>query len=429
VLVIRIVRQLKDLAMKRLILLVLSVCLMVVQTSTAAAKESHKSYPALFDEITDLVEENFYNPDQIVKDFPAIKAGYRMKLQDVYSQQAFSSLVNAMLDELNASHTYYLTLDDYEYYQLCALFSKIPEIGELFDGKEVLYPTVGILTQEIEKRLYIASVLAGSVAEKAGLLKGDEILSVNAEPYSPIASLRSHVGEDVVFEIRRKQMGEPFTIAMKPVLVNPKKEMLEAQKSSVRIIERNKKRIGYIHVYSYAGYEYQQELLNAIQWGQLKEADALIIDLRYGMGGAAPSYLNVFNTNIPVLKMHHRDGTETVFDSQWRKKAVYLVNGSSRSGKELLAYGARRYGQVKVIGERTAGQVLGGRLFPLSNGAVLFLAVQSALVDGVDLEGMGVPPDIEVPFDVRYCAGQDAQLEKALEYLVEQLSTQTTRDL
>ncbi|WP_321390304.1 S41 family peptidase, partial [uncultured Desulfuromusa sp.] len=123
------------------------------------------------------------------------------------------------------------------------------------------------------------------------------------------------------------------------------------------------------------------------------------------------------NTNIPVLKMYHRDGTVTIFDSQWRKQAVYLVNGDSRSGKELLAYGARRYPQLKVIGERTAGHVLGGRLFPLSNGDALFLAVQSALVDGVNLEGIGVSPDIEVPFDVRYCAGQDAQLEKALEHL------------
>ena len=141
------------------------------------------------------------------------------------------------------------------------------------------------------------TVLAGSVAEKAGLLKGDEILSVNAKPYLPIASLRSHIGEDVVFKIRRKQMDEPFTILIQPVLVNPKQEMLEAQKSSVRIIERNKTRIGYIHIYSYAGYEYQQELLNALTWGKLKEADALIIDLRYGLGGAAPSYLNIFRRN------------------------------------------------------------------------------------------------------------------------------------
>ena len=412
--------------MKRLILSVLSICLIIVRVSPATAKQNHRSYSVLFEEIVNIVEEHFYNPDQIIKDFPAIKANYRIKLQNVSSQKSFSSLVNAMLGKLNASHTYYLTQDDYEYYQLCALFSKIPEIGKLFDGKEVLYPTVGILTQDIEDRVYIVAVLAGSVAEKAGLLKGDEILSANGQPYLPIASLRSHIGENIVFKIRRKQMDGPFTVVMQPVLVNPEQEMLEAQKSSVRIIERNKTRIGYIHIYSYAGYEYHQELLNALTWGKLKEADALIIDLRYGLGGAAPSYLNIFNTNIPILKMHHRDGTVTVFDSQWRKPAVYLVNGYSRSGKELLAYGARRYEQVKIIGERTPGHVLGGQLFPLSDGTVLFLAVQSALVDGVNLEGIGVPPDIEVLFDVRYCAGQDAQIDKALEYLVEQLSSQTT---
>ncbi len=111
---------------------------------------------------------------------------------------------------------------------------------------------------------------------------------------------------------------------MQPVLVNPKQEFLEAEKSSIRIIERAGQRIGYIHIYSYAGYEYHEALLNALMWGKLKRADAL------------------------------------------------------------------------------------------------FLAVQSCLIDGVNLEGTGVSPDVEVPFDVRYCAGHDAQLEKALEYLVGQ---------
>ena len=406
--------------MKKIILFVLSVCLITVKVSFATEKQNHSSYSALFEEIVNIVETNFYNPDQIAKDFPAIKNDYRVQLKNVSSKKTFSSLVNSMLGKLNASHTYYLTPDDYEYYQLGALFSKIPEISKLFDGKDVLYPSVGILTQNIGNRVFIVSVLAGSVAEKAGLLKGDEIVSVDGAAYLPITSLRSNVGKNIVFEIRRKEMNKPFTILMQPVLVNPKQEMLEAQKSSVRIIEQNEKRIGYVHIYSYAGFEYHQELLDALTWGILKEADALIIDLRYGLGGAAPSYLNIFNANIPVLKMYNRDGTVTVFDSQWRKQAVYLVNRYSRSGKEILAYGARRYQQVKVIGERTAGHVLGGRLFPLSNGDALFLAVQSALVDGVNLEGIGVSPDIEVPFDVRYCAGHDAQLEKALEHLVKQ---------
>ena len=115
-------------------------------------------------------------------------------------------------------------------------------------------------------------------------------------------------------------------------------------------------------------------------------------------------------------------------DSQWRKPAVYLVNGFTRSGKELLAFGAKKYGLATVIGERTAGHVLGGRLFPLSNGDALFLAVQGYRIDGVDLEGVGVQPDIEVPFDVRYCSGRDPQLDRAIEYLAEKLTENERAD-
>jgi carboxyl-terminal processing protease len=38
-------------------------------------------------------------------------------------------------------------------------------------------------------------------------------------------------------------------------------------------------------------------------------------------------------------------------------------------------------------------------------------------VDGERLEGKGVEPTIKVPFDIRYAAGKDPQLEKAIEYL------------
>lgn len=408
--------------MKKWIIPVFWVCLILVGGAPVVAEEGRHTYSDLFGEIVSLVEENFYNPDQITQHFEVIKTNYHRQLSHVSSRKGFSSLVNAMLGELHASHTYYLTPDDYEYYQLTALFSRIPEIGNLFGGEEVMYPTVGILTQVVEGRVYIVSVLPGSVAEKAGLLKGDEIMTVNGESYEPIASLRASVGKDVTFKIRRNELSEPFTVVMQPVLVNPKSESLEAQKASVRIIERQGTRIGYIHIYSYAGYEYHQALLDALRWGTLREAEALIIDLRCGLGGAGPSYLNIFNRDVPTLKMFDKDGTETYYDAQWRKPAVYLVNEFSRSGKELLAFGAKKYQLATVIGEQTPGQVLGGRLFPLSNGDALFLAVNSCLVDGVNLEGVGVPPDIAVPFDVRYCAGHDAQLEKALEYLTEELA-------
>jgi carboxyl-terminal processing protease len=45
------------------------------------------------------------------------------------------------------------------------------------------------------------------------------------------------------------------------------------------------------------------------------------------------------------------------------------------------------------------------------------LAVEDVLVDGQRLEGVGVTPTIEVPFDSRYAAGGDPQLDRAVQLL------------
>jgi carboxyl-terminal processing protease len=96
-----------------------------------------------------------------------------------------------------------------------------------------------------------------------------------------------------------------------------------------------------------------------------------------------------------------------------------LVNGGTRSGKEVLAYGFKKNGFGKVIGERTAGALLAGTAFLLSDGSLLILAVEDAAVDGERIEGKGVPPSIEVPFDIRYAAGKDPQLDKAIAVLAD----------
>jgi carboxyl-terminal processing protease len=402
-------------------LILVSMCFSLYGIVPTIASATLNAHSAVFDEIVEIVQTHFYKPEQIAKTFPAIAAEHRKRLPRVTGRKAFSKLVNAMLGKLNASHTYYLTPDDPEYYQLGDLFFEIPEIRALFNGQDVRYPSVGVLTQTIRGKVHIVSVLPGSAAENAGLLKGDEIVSVNGKPYTPIAALRPIVGADATFKIRRRRHAKPLNIVARPSLVNPTQAFLAAQKASIRLIERGGKRIGYIHLYSYTGDDFHKQLLDALMFGALKAADALIIDLRYGMGGAWPYYLNLFNRQVPIMTMRDRDGKETTMDSQWRKPAVYLVNGFSRSGKELLAFGARKYHLATVIGERTPGKVLGGRLFPLSNGDALFLAINSSRIDGVNLEGVGVAPDIEVPFDVRYCAGHDKQLERSVDHLVEVL--------
>jgi carboxyl-terminal processing protease len=201
-----------------------------------------------------------------------------------------------------------------------------------------------------------------------------------------------------------------------PEAIIPAKLYYEAMKESARIIESHGRKIGYIHVWSYAGDQYQ-DLLEEMVTGKLAGADALVLDLRDGWGGASPEYLGIFNTKVPLITEIGRDGKKAAMETQWRKPAVMLINEGARSGKEILAYGFRKYGFGKLVGTKTAGYVMAGRPFILGSGNMLYLAVAGVLVDGERIEGVGVAPDIEVPMPLEYTHGKDPQLDKALELL------------
>lgn len=407
--------------LKQIILLIAVIMCISAPRSNYANSSTNQPDLDLFNELCNHVEEHFYDATFIHEKFPIIKKEYQSKIQTIASPKDFSALINKMLKQFNASHTYYLSPNDYEYYHLAAVFSLNESIQTLFHQQKITYPTIGIITKTLDNHVFIASVLSESTAEKAELLMGDEIVSINGCPYEPINSLKDQIGQQVTLTIKRTSTETPKTFVVTPTLVNPKLEMLEAERASIRVIETLKNRIGYIHIYSYAGEEYHQELISAISEGAFRNVDALIIDLRYGLGGADPSYLNTFNPQIPVISSTNNVNKTESYDPQWRKPTVFLVNGTVRSGKEILAFGARKYQLATVIGERTAGAVLGGSLFPLSNGDLLYLAGINITVDGEKLEGIGVAPDIEIPMDIRYCEGKDKQLKSAIDHLIRAL--------
>ncbi len=379
---------------------------------TVSSIEDSPKYLDLFNEVCGLVEENFYDPTFIDTDFIKIKEIFRTNAGEIRTDREFSKVINNMLKQFKTSHTNYYTKDDPEYYQLASIFSSLPEIKKLFNDKDILYPSAGLFTKETDSKIFIVSVMAGSVSEKAGLMTGDEIVSVDGEPYMGVASLINKP-DGVTFFIRRRENDEPFQVKIIPEMINPSEEFLRAEKESVQIIDNT----GYIHIWNFAGEAYYDELISSISNGILKDAHSLILDLRDGWGGANPDYLNVFNEKIPEIQMIDRDGIVRGGHSQWKKPVVMLVNERVRSGKEILAYGFKKYKIGTLIGENTAGAVLAGKILPVSDGSLLYLACGAARIDGENLEGKGVAPDITVPFDIRYCEGKDLQLEKAIEYL------------
>jgi carboxyl-terminal processing protease len=404
------------------VFLTISLILLPVFQYVLSANES--PYLKTLDEVWKDVNENFFDPKFNGVDWKAKRGEYKNQIKQAQSVEEASVVINQMLSELNTSHTRFYSKLEPAYYQLLGIFNRgsfSKEIKKNFPDGKIEYTGIGIFTQDINGKTFITAILDGSPAAKAGLKVGDEVLTVDGKPYQPIQSFVDKADQEVKISIQRIPDSKSFEeLTLVPKKLNANTLFLEAMRESVKIIERDRKKIGYVHIWSYAGDQYQQLLVEEIAKGNLKDADALIWDLRDGWGGADPNYLNIFTDKVPILTQIPRNGIKSNLDFQWRKPVVMLVNKGSRSGKEILAYGFKKYGIGKVVGTKTAGAVVGGSPFLLEDGNLLYLAVVDVLVDGERLEGKGVIPDIEVPSPLEYAQGKDPQLEKAVEVLLEQ---------
>src|SRR5258705_13105826 len=130
----------------------------------------------------------------------------------------------------------------------------------------------------------------------------------------------------------------------------------------------------------------------------MNDADALIWALRDGWGGAIPEYLDLFNTRAPTMQVTDRNGASEFENVKWRKPVAMLVNAGTRSGKEILAYGFKKYRLGEVIGSRTEGAVLAATAFFIGGG-LLLLAVEDVWGDGGGLEGVGGDPRMRAQTD------------------------------
>lgn len=201
-------------------------------------------------------------------------------------------------------------------------------------------------------------------------------------------------------------------VTVVPARSRPDSLFLESMRQSVRLVERNGKRIGYVHIWSYAGEQYHFLLERELAQGRLKDADALVLDLRGGWGGAQGRFAELFVGRGPTVTSIDRGGVERVTGFHWRRPVVLLVDSGTRSGKEVVAYGLQRQG-VLVVGERSAGAVVQGFASLLADGSLLLVPIADLRVDGERLEGRGITPNHPVPFNLPYAAGNDPQLEAA----------------
>jgi carboxyl-terminal processing protease len=392
-------------------------CVAAAATLAGAQQEPTITPEAVFLEAWRVTANAFYDPGMHGADWDAVRTELQPKAASAASDAELSSVINDALSRLHASHTEHYFKDQREYYELLDVFypDGVPaRPGFALKPGPLEYVGIGLAAATIDGKVFASDVYDGGPAAAAGIMAGDQLLGVEDGPWGDVAPFREREGKPTRIRIQRTaDPASQRTVEVEPRRIQPRELFLRAERASARVIEHDGKKIGYVRIRSYAHSDYQ-DLLKELLAKELAAADGLIIDIRAGWGGASPSYMDIFNPDAPVMTFRKRDGTETEYAPTWRRPVAMIIDGGSRSGKEVIAYAFKKHHVGTLVGERTAGAVLAGTPRALADGSVLYIAIHDVLIDGEHLEGIGVEPDVKAPRHLPYCEGRDEQVEAAI---------------
>ncbi|MEX2220001.1 MAG: S41 family peptidase [Phycisphaerales bacterium] len=372
----------------------------------------------LFDEAWESVRKHFYDKGLHGVDWDEVRTELGPRARQAATRAEVSAIINAALDRLRASHTRHYTPQQREYYELLDVFFSegVPEReGSALKPGPVEYVGIGLAAARIEERVFVYDVYTGGPADAAGILPGDELVGVEDGPWGDVEPFRGREGMPTRVKVRRERGGETAEVVATPARISPRRLFLSALREGARVHERDGKRIGYVRVRSYAHPCYHEALRECLT-EKLAEADALVLDFRGGWGGASPDYMDLFDPRaIPALTFgaEQRRYPSSPSKPVWSKPLAVLIDGGTRSGKEVLAHAFKKHRLGTLVGGTTAGAVLGGGPHVLGDGSLLLLVGSDVRVDGEKLEGVGVEPDVPVARLLPYSAGADPQLERA----------------
>jgi len=286
--------------------------------------------------------------------------------------------------------------------------------------------------KEKEDRLIIREVRPDSGAARAGLRVDDAILRVEDKLISDLTV------DEAVAMIR----GEPNTFVS--LLIEREGEAQKeysVQRLSTIAVETVQSgllmdkyapgyKIGYIYIDYFAqntSAMFDEHLDSLLEEG----AQALVIDLRFNGGGDVWATQRVAGRLLPdgpLMKLKCRDSEEEFLISGAKPieiPYVLLVNGASASSSEILAGAVQDRQGGLLVGARTYGKGSVQLLYVLKTGSGLRVTEgRYYLPGGKSIDGLGINPDFIVESNTEN--GGDAQLEKAVSLLTDQIDGKET---
>lgn len=393
----------------------------------AAARVAHaglsRAGSDLLREVWAIVNDRFYDPDLNGVDPSAAIADFADAADDAATPAELRGVVNDSLAMLEASHTRLFTPDESAFYEVLDVFNPNGLAAGQVPGQPegaVAYVGIGCVTKQIEGRAFVSDVYPTGPADDCGLRVGDEIVSVDGAAWGPVEPFAGRAGQAVELVVRRTPGMRALRLEVTPERIRPRQMYLRALRASASVTDHDGRRLAYVRIRSYAHESYHDALVE-LMGDEFAGADGLVLDLRGGWGGAVARYTDAFNPAHPYMQMRGRGGEWGTVSRVWDRPLVVLIDEGTRSGKEMVADALQRAGVATLVGTPTAGAVLGGSAFPLSDGSLLMVAVTDVRLDGRTLEGNPVQPDVLVERPLPYCNGADPQLDAGYEALLERI--------
>lgn len=288
---------------------------------------------------------------------------------------------------------------------------------------------------------YVIDVTKGSDAEKKGLAPGDQLVFWNR--YEPsrqnlwqLRYLYNFVRPQAMQRlVVRKPDGAEKVVDVESKIEQQKafdiEELFEQIVASVAKTDDRETKVGETYVWRYSAFGDSKAAERAIK--RARPSKSLILDLRGNSGGSVEALLNVvswlFDRDLLVATEKTRKGDKAM-PAKGRKDAftgplTVLIDSRSGSAAEMLARVVQIEKRGTVIGDRSAGAVMTGRMFPHTIGidkiafyATMITIGDVRMSDGGSLEHVGVTPDETLlPTAADLAARRDPVLARAVSLL------------
>jgi tricorn protease len=386
-----------------------------------------------FQEAWRVLENGFYDPDFHGVDWDSVRTTYKPWTMQASTTRDFADLMNWMLGEVNASHMGYYAR---------SMFGNEPDVTT---GR------LGVEVDPVEDGVEVQRVIPRSPADRevSTLREGDVIVGVNGRSVSGAGNfyrlLNGTAGEKTLLEVRSAE-GETRSVRIRPTDDLGDELYREWTENRAELVEEySDGRLGYIHIegMNWSSFErFERELV-----ARASGKEGLIVDVRYNGGGWTTDYLmTVLDVRrhaytIPRGAAENLDGQHRQFRSYypfgerrpfaaWTKPVAALANQNSYSNAEIFSHAFKQFDLGPLVGTPTFGAVISTGGARLIDGSYVRLPFRGWYVyeSNQNMENNPAVPDITVENEPNAKAlGQDAQLKRAVDELLNQIDNGTAR--